>query len=193
MPGPPSRCPSCHARVVVRGPLRICPNNLACPAQRKGAIEHFASRDAFNIKGLGPSTIQLLIDHGLVRTPPDLFVLSGDDLRALPRFGAVAAARLGDAIRSARRVTLARFLYALGIADLGTATAKRLATHFKTLERIRRAGIHGLAAVVGPTTARNIAEFFAWPSSNAAIADLLRHVTISPRRRGRQWKRALIP
>jgi DNA ligase (NAD+) len=181
MHGPPSRCPSCHARVVVRGPQRICPNSLACPAQRKSAIAHFASRDAFDIKGLGPSTIQLLIDHGMVRAPADLFVLTGDDLRALPRFGAVAAARLGDAIQSARHVTLARFLYALGIPDMGAATATRLASHFKTLAHIRRADVNRLAAVVGPATARQIAEFFARPASEAAIADLLRHITIVER------------
>jgi DNA ligase (NAD+) len=118
----------------------------------------------------------------MVRTPPDLFVLTGDDLRALPRFGAVAAARLGDAIQSARHVTLARFLYALGIPDMGAATATRLASHFKTLPRIRRASVERLATVVGPATASRIVEFFARPSSDAVIADLLRHITIVDRR-----------
>jgi DNA ligase (NAD+) len=184
-PRPPVHCPACHARVVQRGPFRLCPNTIGCSAQALRAIEHFASRDAFDIDGLGPSTIQLLVDHGLVRTVADLFAITDDDLRGLPRFGAVAATRLAAAIEKARRVDLARFLVALGIPDVGTATARRLAQRFRTLAAIRRATQAQLAATpeVGPAAARRIVEFFKRPSSRAVIDALVGHgATIVPHR-----------
>jgi DNA ligase (NAD+) len=184
LPRPPAACPACHARVVQRGPFRLCPNTIGCPAQRVRAIEHFASRDAFDIDGLGPSTIQRLVDHGLVRTVSDLFTITEDDLRALPRFGAAAATRLAAAIGAARRVNLARFLFALGIPDVGTATASRLAERFRTLAALQRATEAQLAAApeVGAAAARRIVEFFKRPSSQAVIEALREHgVTIPPR------------
>jgi DNA ligase (NAD+) len=149
------------------------------------AIEHFASRDAFDIDGLGPSTIQLLVDHKLVRTVADLFTMTDDDLRGLPRFGAVAATRLAAAIGAARRVNLARFLFALGIPDVGTATASRLAERFRTLAALQRTTEAQLAATpeVGAAAARQIVAFFKRPSSQAVIDALLEHgVTIVPQR-----------
>jgi DNA ligase (NAD+) len=183
LPRPPVTCPACHARVVQRGPFRLCPNTIGCPAQRVRAIEHFASRDAFDIDGLGPSTIQLLVDHGLVRTVADLFTITDDDLRGLPRFGAVAATRLAAAIGAARSVNLARFLFALGIPDVGTATAGRLAARFRSLAALQRATEAQLAATpeVGAAAARQIAAFFKRPSSQAVIDALVEHgVTIVP-------------
>ena len=180
-PRPPATCPSCGARVTERGAFQLCPNTIGCPAQRVRAIEHFASRDAFDIDGLGPSTIQLLVDQGRVRTVADVFTITDDDLRGLPRFGAVAATRLAAAIDKARRVDLARFLFALGIPEVGAATARRLAERFRTLAAIRRATQAQLAATpeVGPAAARHIVEFFERPSSRAAIEALIGHgVTI---------------
>jgi DNA ligase (NAD+) len=176
-PRPPATCPACRARVVQRGPFRLCPNTIGCPAQRVRAIEHFASREAFDIDGLGPSTIQLLVDRELVHTVADLFTITDDDLRVLPRFGAVAATRLAAAINAARRVTLARFLFALGIPDVGTATARRLAERFRTLAAIRRATEAQLAATpeVGAAAAHQIVGFFTRPSSQEVIDALLRH------------------
>jgi DNA ligase (NAD+) len=185
MPRPPGTCPACRARVVRRGPFRLCPNTIGCPAQRVRAVQHFASRDAFDIDGLGPSTIQLLVDHGLVRTVADLFTLTHDDLRALPRFGAVAAGRLAAAIDAARRVDLARFLFALGIPGVGAATARQLAKKFWTLGAMRRASAAQLAAApnVGPAAGRQIADFFKRSSGRAVIDALLRHgVRIAPQR-----------
>jgi DNA ligase (NAD+) len=185
MAQPPGRCPACRGRVVERGPFRLCPNAIGCPAQRARAIEHFAARDAFDIDGLGPRTIQLLIDRGLVRTVADLFTLTDDDLRGLPRFGARAATRLAAAIHAARRVELARFLFALGIPDVGSATARQLAEQFRTLASIRRASVARLAAVpgVGKAAARQIVEFFKRPASQVVIDALLRNgVTIVPQR-----------
>jgi DNA ligase (NAD+) len=187
LPRPPDTCPGCRARVVQRGPFRLCPNTLACPSQRIRAIEHFASRDAFDIDSLGPNTIELLVDRGLVRTAADLFTLTEDDLHALPRFGPVAAARLARSIEAARRVDLSRFLFALGIPDVGAATARRLAERFRTLAAIRRASVAQLAATpeVGPAAAREIVEFFKRPDSQAVIDALLRHgvTVVSPRAR----------
>jgi DNA ligase (NAD+) len=185
LPRPPATCPACHARVVRRGPFRLCPNAIGCPAQRMRAIEHFASRDAFDIAGLGPSTIQLLVDRGMVRTVADLFTMTDDDLRVLPRFGAVAATRLAAALEAAKRVDLARFLFAVGIPDVGTATARRLSQRFRTLAAIRRAPEAQLAATpeVGSAAARQIVEFFKRPSSQAVIDALLQHgVRIVPQR-----------
>jgi DNA ligase (NAD+) len=186
-PRPPGTCPSCRSRVVQRGPFRLCPNTIGCPAQRVRVIEHFASRGAFDIDGLGPSTIRLLVDHGLVRTIADLFTLTDDDLRGLPRVGPVAATRLAAAIHMARRVDLARFLFALGIPDVGPATARRLAERFRTLAAIRRATQPRLAATseVGPAAARHIVEFFKRPGSQAVIDALIGHGVTIVSRRGR--------
>jgi DNA ligase (NAD+) len=185
LPRPPVTCPACKTHVVRRGPFRLCPNTIGCPAQRVRAIEHFASRDAFDIEGLGPRTVELLVEHGLVRTAADLFTVTEKDLRALPRFGAVAAANLAAAIAGARQVDLARFLFALGIPDVGVATARRLAERFRTLEAIGRAGAVQFATApdVGRVSGRRIADWFRRPASQAAIAALLRHgVRIVPQR-----------
>jgi DNA ligase (NAD+) len=174
---PPARCPVCHARVLARGPFRVCPDTLGCPAQRVRAIQHFASRDAFDIDGLGPSTVEALVDAGLVQTVADLFALTDDDLRGLPRFGARAATRLAAAIDASRRVTLDRFLLALGIPSVGGAAARPLADHFKTLRAVRHATPRDLETVggVGPAAARHIARFFSQSGNQAVIDALLRH------------------
>jgi DNA ligase (NAD+) len=184
-PRAPATCPACGARVVRRGPFLLCPNGIGCPVQRARAIQHFASRDAFDIDGLGPSTVQLLVERGLTRTVADLFTMTDNDLRALPRFGPVAATRLASAIEGARRIPLHRFLFALGIPAIGAATAARLAERFQTLAAIRRASVARLAATpgVGPAAAREIADFFRQPGSQAVIEALLRHgVTVMPHR-----------
>jgi DNA ligase (NAD+) len=185
-PRPPSVCPACSTRVVQRGPFRLCPNNLSCPAQRVRAIEHFASRDGFDIDGLGPQTVQLLVDRGLVHTPADLFTLTDHDLRGLPRFGAIAATRLAAAIDRARRVELHRVLLALGVPSVGAATARHLAERFRTLAAIRHADAKSLAATpgVGPAAAREISRFFRRSSSQAVIDGLQRHGVIVVPNRG---------
>jgi DNA ligase (NAD+) len=182
-PQAPRRCPVCRSRVVVRGAFRLCPNTLGCAAQRARAIEHFASRDAFDIDGLGPGTVEALLRTGMVRNVADLFTLTDDDLRGLPRFGAVSANRLNAAIAAARRVGLARFLFALGIPSVGAATAAALAARFKTLEAVRHASARQLADArgVGPAAGREIAAFLRSPANQAIIGDLLRNgVTVLP-------------
>ena len=185
VPRPPTTCPACGARVLRRGPFRVCPNTLGCPAQCVRAIQHFASRRAFDIDGLGPSSVHALVEAGLVRTAADLFTLTADDLRGLPRFGAAAANRLAAAIQSKRRVDLDRFLLALGIPSVGAATAKSLAKQFKTLAALRRAGAAPIAATagVGPAAAREIAAFFRGSHGQQIVDALLRHgVTVLPYR-----------
>jgi DNA ligase (NAD+) len=182
-PVPPAACPACGAQIVTRGPFRVCPNALSCPAQRVRAIQHFASRGAFDIDGLGPSTVQALVDAELVRTAADLFTLTDADLRGTPRFGAVAASRLAAAINAARGVDLDRFLLAVGIPSVGAETARRLAMYFKTMPAIRHASAARIAAApgVGPAAARDVAAFFRRPGNQAVIDALLRHgVTIRP-------------
>ena len=189
-PRPPTHCPVCHARVVTRGPFRVCPNTLGCAAQRVRAIQHFASRAAFDIDGLGPRTVEALVSAGLVRSVADLFTLTDDDLRSVPRFGPVAANRLAAAIDGARRVELGRFLYALGIPSVGAATAANLAEAFETLRAVRTASAARLAAAqgVGPAAGHEVSAFFRRPENEAVIDALLRHdVTVVPyhQKRGR--------
>ena len=158
----PSRCPVCHAAVVRDGPFDRCPNGLVCPAQLKRTIGHFGSRDALDIRGLGPENIDALVSSGLVRSAADLFTLSARDVVKLERFADVSAANLLRAIDKARRTPLWRFLNALGIPHVGVERARDLAGHFGNLERLQSADEKELMAVpgVGPNVAHDIAGFF---------------------------------
>lgn len=167
----PARCPACGTRVVREGPSDWCPNGLACPAQLKRTIEHFGSRHALDIRGLGPETIEALVSTGLVTSVADLFALKEPDLLKVARFGEVSAANLLQAIEKAKHPPLWRFLNALGIPGVGPRTARDLATHFGTLERIQDAGEAALREVpeIGPATAPAIADFFRAPSTRRII------------------------
>lgn len=174
---PPRTCPVCGARVVRDGPRLRCPNSFACRAQLVRAIQHFASRDALDIHGLGPATVEALVNAGLVRSVADLFALTDADLRTLERFGAVSASHLATAIGAARRVDLVRLLTGLGIPDVGATTARHLAERFHTLEAVRSASVKELAAApgVGRAAAGQIAGFFRTPSARAVLDALKRH------------------
>ncbi len=158
----PARCPECHTSIVQERPFDHCPNGLACPAQLKRTIHHFGSRDALDIRGLGPETVDALVSEGLVRSVADLFTLTHDDLMQVERFADVSATNLLKAIDRARQTPLWRFLHALGIPSVGTRTARDLAEHFGTLDRIQSADEAELMAVpgIGPTVARDVAAFF---------------------------------
>ncbi len=158
----PARCPECGTRVVREGPLDRCPNGLACPAQLKGAIAHFGSRDALDIRGLGQETVEALVASGLVRSVADLFTLRQTDLVKLERFAAVSARNLVSAIDRARRPELWRFVYALGVPQVGAQTARDLAAHFGSLEKLMAAGEDDLREVsgIGPAVASAVAGFF---------------------------------
>ena len=173
----PSRCPQCGTPLVREGPFDRCPNGLACPAQLKRTIQHVASREALDIRGLGPETVDALVDSGRVRSVADLFDLTKRDLLALERFADVSAGNLIAAIDRARHTTLDRFVTALGIPGVGAQTARDLAAHFGTLPRLQTAGMAALleAPGVGPAVARAVVEFFGHPFNRHVIEACRRH------------------
>lgn len=174
----PTRCPACGA-AVVRGEnevvARCSAGPLACPAQLKEGLRHFASRLALDIEGLGDKLIEQLVDRGLVREPADLFRLRAETLAELDRMGAKSAARLVAALERSRTTTFARFIYALGIREVGEATAQALAQHFGTLDALRAATVEQLEQVpdVGPVVAGQVSGYFRDPERQRAIDDLL--------------------
>ena len=170
----PVVCPVCGSPVVREADQAIarCSAGRACPAQRKEEIKHFASRRALDIQGLGDKLIEQLVDAGLVQTPADLFSLPFEALAELARMGEKSTRKLLAAIETAKSTTLARLLNALGIRDVGEATAAALARHFGTLENLRRASEPEFLEVpdVGPVVAASLAAYFQDPG-NAAIVD----------------------
>jgi DNA ligase (NAD+) len=171
----PSRCPACGSQVVERGPYTICPNRFACPAQLKGRLKHFASKRALDIDGLGEETVSALVDRKLVRDLADLFRLKKEDLLRLEGFAERSAAKLVDAIQNSRRMEFGRFLYALGIPEVGAAVARDLAQYFRNLESLRKANREELQKVsgIGPTMSDAICEFFRDKRNQRAIDALL--------------------
>ena len=160
----PTRCPVCGSGVV-RLPdeaVARCTGGLFCPAQRKQALLHFASRRALDVDGLGDKIVDQLVDGELVRTPADLYRLTLADLAGLERMGEKSAQNLLDALALSKRTTLARFIYALGIRNVGETTARDLAAHFGALEPLMDADEETLQEVpdVGPVVAASIGGFF---------------------------------
>ena len=171
----PSKCPACGSKVVQRGPYTVCPNRFACPAQLKGRIKHFASKGGLDIEGLGEETVSALMNHGLVGDIADLFRLKKDDLLRLEGFAERSAEKLVNAIQKSRRVELGRFLYALGIPEVGAAVARDLARKFPDLKNLREATREELARVagIGPKMSDAIREFFRDKRNQHAIDALL--------------------
>jgi DNA ligase (NAD+) len=172
----PSKCPICGSPVVREADQAVarCSGGLICPAQRKGQIQHFASRRAMDIQGLGDKLVEQLVDGNWVRTPADLFSLQSAQLAELERMGEKSAQKLQSAIENAKHTTLPRFLYALGIRDVGEATALALAQYFRELADLRRASEEEIQRVpdVGPVVAKQVAAYFRDPD-NAAVLDRL--------------------
>ncbi len=158
------RCPVC-ASPIAREEGEVdwrCTGGLYCPAQRKHALLHFAGRRALDIEGLGDKVVEQLVDQHIVASLPDLYKLGVAKLAALERMGEKSATNLILAIEASKHTTLARFLFALGIRHVGEATAKDLARHFGSIDRIMEASIDALLEVpdVGPTVAQSIRGFF---------------------------------
>lgn len=170
----PDRCPSCGTELVRRGPFLVCPNAFGCPAQLKGRIEHFASRNALDIEGLGEKVAAQLVESGKARTIADIFDLGVDDLKELELFGETRATNLVRAIERSRHTTLSRFLHGLGIPEVGPSTARDLARHFGSLDAIRHAGVQEIASIhgFGETMAEAIHGFFQEPR-NQDVLDAL--------------------
>ncbi len=176
----PDRCPSCGSGLIERGPFTICSNSYRCPAQLAGRLEHFASRDALDIDGLGEETAILLVGEGLVHQLPDLFEIVPNDLMRLEGFAAKSAASLVNAIDTACRVELHRFLYGLGIPEVGVTVAKALAKHFQSFDNLRQATNEELEAIegVGPKMAQHIGLFFLDKRNSAVLANLVGKVKL---------------
>ena len=159
----PTHCPVCGGEVVREEPYvaHRCINPF-CPAQRLERLRHFAARGAMDIDGMGTSTLQQLIDREMVKEPADFYRLSVDDLKGLERFAEKSAQNLYEQIEGSRSPQLGRFLYSLGIPQVGGATADILAGHFGSLDRLRSASEEQLLEVdgVGPNMAREIRIFF---------------------------------
>lgn len=173
----PKTCPACGSHVA-RAPdeaVMRCTAGLFCPAQRKQAMIHFASRRAMDIEGLGEKLVEQLVDDGRVRTPADLFRLEAAELAALDRMGDKSAANLVAAIERSKQTTLARFVFALGIRNVGEKTAKDLARHFGRLEALIAADEPALLEVndVGPVVAQSLRQFLEEPHNRDVIARLI--------------------
>ena len=172
----PGQCPVCGSRVVREkgGIDHRCSGGLFCAAQRKQAVLHFAGRRAMDIEGLGDKLVDQLVDSGRIRTLADLYRLDAATLSGLDRMADRSAANLVQALQASTRTTLARFLFALGIRHVGEATAKDLARHFGSLDRLMEAGPSQLLEVtdVGPVVAASIRTFMDQPHNREVIAEL---------------------
>ncbi|HHC72753.1 MAG TPA: NAD-dependent DNA ligase LigA [Thiotrichales bacterium] len=173
----PEQCPVCGSKVVrLEGEaVARCTGGLYCPAQRREAIRHFASRRAMDIEGLGEKLIAQLDEKGLVRDVSDLYHLKHEQLARLERMGDKSAENLLAQLEKSKQIPLERFLYALGIRHVGEATAKVLARHFGTLERVMAADREALEAVpdVGPVVAESLYTFFREDHNRQVIHKLL--------------------
>ena len=172
----PRKCPVCGSAVVREkgGIDHRCSGGLFCPAQRKQAILHFASRRAMDIEGLGDKLVDQLVDGGVVRSLPDLYRLGVTALAALERMADKSAANIVAALEKSKTTTLARFLYGLGIRQVGETTAKDLARHFGAIDRLMDASVPQLLEVddVGPVVAQSIHTFFAQPHNREVVEQL---------------------
>lgn len=160
----PKRCPVCQSEIEhIEGEAAArCSGGLYCPAQQKEAIKHFASRKAMDIEGLGDKLAEQLIDKHYIRNVADIYDLTLHQLESLERMGAKSSQNLLDQIEKSKQTTLPKFLYSLGIREVGEATARQLAQYFKTLDALRTASKDNLQQVpdIGPVVAEHIVNFF---------------------------------
>lgn len=173
----PKTCPVCDSAIVrIEGEaVARCTGGLFCAAQRKEALKHFVSRKAMDIDGVGGKLIEQLVDRELIHTPADLFKLDLTTLTRLERMGAKSAENALASLEKAKNTTLARFIFALGIREVGEATALNLANHFKTLEALQNADLEALKQVpdVGEVVANRILAFWHEPHNVAVVNDLI--------------------
>lgn len=174
----PDKCPVCGS-ATLRNKDEVatyCTGGLFCEAQRKQAIIHFASRKTMNIDGLGDKLVMQLVDEGLIHDMADLFGLTHQQLVGLERMGDKSAQNLLEALEKAKATTFARFIFALGIHDVGETTARTLANYFSDLESLKKANIETLLHIpdVGPVVAENIVTFFKQKHNRDVIKKLLK-------------------
>ncbi len=172
----PSVCPVCGSEVIQAEGEAVarCTGGFTCRAQRQEALRHFAGRRAMDIEGLGDKIIEQLVEQDLVKSPADLYMLTPEQLSGLERMGEKSAAKLVQAIEKSKDTTLPRFLFALGIRDVGEATALALAQHFGNLEKLLDASVDEIQLVqdVGPVVAAHVAAFVASSDHRKVIARL---------------------
>lgn len=172
----PKNCPVCHSAIEKEEGEAVsrCTGGLFCPAQRKETIRHFASRKAMDIEGLGTKLVDVLVDQDLLKTVADIYHLQRNDVMNLERMGEKSADNLLDAIEKSKKTTLAKFLYALGIREVGETTALRLANHFLELDTLIQADKDLLEGIpdIGPVVAGHIVAFFQEPHNLKVIERL---------------------
>ena len=178
----PERCPACGNELVETGANLFCPNRDGCKPQVVARLTHFCSRDAMNIESLSEKTLEVLYEHLNVREPQDLYSLRRDDLVGLPGFQGKKAEKVIEALNVSRECGLDAFLFAVGIPNIGRATARDIALQFGTLDKLRKAELEDLTAIpaVGDVVGGSIISFFA-DSKNAGMIDALLHSGIAPR------------
>ena len=173
----PTNCPVCDSQIIrIEGEaVARCTGGLFCAAQRKEALKHFVSRKAMDIDGVGGKLIEQLVDRELIHTPADLFKLDLTTLTRLERMGAKSAENALNSLEKAKSTTLARFIFALGIREVGEATALNLANHFKTLDALKAADLEQLQQVpdVGEVVANRIFVFWREAHNVAVVDDLI--------------------
>ncbi|KAA8668607.1 MULTISPECIES: NAD-dependent DNA ligase LigA [Pantoea] len=178
----PSHCPVCGSDVerVEGEAVTRCTGGLICGAQRKEALKHFVSRRAMDVDGMGDKIIDQLVEKEYVKTPADLFRLTAGKLTGLDRMGPKSAQNVVDALEKAKFTTLPRFLYALGIREVGEATAANLANHFGELEKVMNADLDALIAVqdVGKVVAAHVRNFMEEESNREVIRQLTEEVGV---------------
>lgn len=181
----PDTCPVCGGNVVQESGMvaRRCINTLGCPAQLIGELEHFVGRKRFDIDGLGAKQLESFVGRGWIKTPADIFTLirnHGDDIRKLDGFGEKSVANLNKSIEGARNIELHKFLFAIGIPEVGEVTAKILARAFGSLSAIRSAPAWKLKSIdgIGDVMADEIVSFFADSHNTDALDKLLEQVTV---------------
>jgi DNA ligase (NAD+) len=175
----PGQCPVCGSKVTREGDEAVarCTGGLYCSAQRSEALKHFVSRRAMDIEGLGAKLIQRLVDTGRLKTPADIYTLTREELAGLERMGEKSAENIVNAVRASASTTLERFLFALGIREVGEATATALASWFGGLDGIMNASEEELVSVpdVGPIVAARIRSFFDEAHNREVIEKLRAH------------------
>lgn len=171
----PTHCPACHSELYQNGVHIFCPNSLSCKPQLVARLVHFASRDAMNIEGFSEKTAEKLLEELDIKDLPELYEIKFDDLIKLEGFKDKKSNNLLEAIERSKNVSLASFIYALGINNVGIKTASDLANHFKSLEAVKSAKYEDLTRVgdIGPIIASSILEFFHDEEILKAIEKLL--------------------
>lgn len=184
----PKKCPACGSAIErLPGEAAHRCTSPNCFAQTLRGLHHFASKAAFNIEGVGPKVIDLLVEQNLIQIPADLFELEEGDLRDLPGLGEISAKNIVESIKARQKVPLERFIYALGIPDVGEETAILLASTFGELSKIRAAQNSDLESIdgIGEVVAGKITNFFAGKDKAAEIDKLLAHVSIARQKSGK--------